>query len=66
LAAIGDPQTFREEPLKSFVFENADFYIQTLAGHGTFHSMGGIKCATPASRDKPLVDIEPTRGQMYL
>ena len=29
-----------------YVFDNADFNIQTLSGKGTFHSMGGIKCIT--------------------
>ena len=30
-----------------FVFDNADFNISTLTGHGTFHAMGGIACVTP-------------------
>jgi hypothetical protein len=31
-----------------FVFDNADFNINTLDGLGTFHAMGGIQCVTPA------------------
>ena len=31
-----------------FVFDNADFNVRTLDGYGTFHSMGGIMCITPA------------------
>ena len=30
-----------------FVFDNADFNVATLTEHNTFHSMGGIACATP-------------------
>ena len=33
----------------SFVFDTAVFSIRTLTGLGTFHSMGGIKCVTPAT-----------------
>jgi len=43
---IGDPHTFSEESFKPFVFDNADFYIRTLDGYGTFHSMGGTMCVT--------------------
>lgn len=31
-----------------FIFDNADFNVRTLNGHGTFHAMGGVKCTTPA------------------
>ena len=34
-----------------FIFDNADFNVHTLDGHNTFHSMGGIKCITPAGTD---------------
>ena len=30
-----------------FIFDYADFIITTLTGHGTFHSLGGLVCATP-------------------
>ena len=33
-----------------FVYDNADYNISTLDGHNTFHSMGGIKCVTPANQ----------------
>ncbi|KAG8196501.1 hypothetical protein JTE90_012317 [Oedothorax gibbosus] len=29
------------------VFDNADFNVNTIDGHGTFHAMGGIACVTP-------------------
>lgn len=29
------------------MFDNTDFNVATLAGHNTFHSMGGIACVTP-------------------
>ncbi|CAK1580968.1 unnamed protein product [Parnassius mnemosyne] len=43
-----------EEPIPigtfiQFVFDNADFNVSTLDGRNTFHSMGGIKCITPAN-----------------
>ena len=31
-----------------YVFDNADFNIFTLTGHGTFHSLGGLVCSTPS------------------
>ncbi len=42
-----------EEPIPigtfiQFIFDNADFNVSTLDGWNTFHSMGGIKCVTPA------------------
>ena len=30
-----------------YIFDNADFNIATLTGHGTFHSLGGLVCTTP-------------------
>ena len=39
-----DPDGFLQH-----VFDNADFNIRTIDGHGTFHSMGGIQCSKPAS-----------------
>ena len=44
-----------------FAFDNADFNTRTLDGHGLFHVMGGITCATPAiniTRDTPLTRIK--------
>ena len=38
-----DPDGFLQ-----YVFDNADFNIRTIDGHGTSHSMGGIQCTTPA------------------
>ena len=32
-----------------YIFDNADFNIRTIDGHGTFHSMGCIQRSTPAS-----------------
>ena len=37
------------DSFKQFVFDNADFNIQTMDGYGTFHSMGGIMCVTPGN-----------------
>ena len=48
-AMIDNQQTISEESFKQFVFDNADFNIRTLDGYGTFHSMGGVMCVTPAS-----------------
>ena len=45
-----------------FVFDNADFNISTLTGHGTFHSIGGLVCTTPS---RPS-DKEPLRRSVNL
>ena len=55
---FGDPQTLSEESFKQFVFDSTDFNIRTLDGYGTFHSMGGVMCVTPASGGKPPADIK--------
>ena len=34
-----------------FVFDNADFNVNTLNGKNTFHSMGGIACMTPGGTE---------------
>ncbi|CAG9814961.1 unnamed protein product [Phaedon cochleariae] len=34
-------------PFSQFIFDNADFNVNTLDGHGTFHAMGGIMAVTP-------------------
>jgi len=57
-AMIDNQQTITEESFKQFVFDNADFNIRTLDGYGTFHSMGGVMCVTPASGVKLPSDIE--------
>lgn len=35
------------EPFSQFIFDNADFNVNTLDGHDTFHAMGGIMAVTP-------------------
>ena len=37
----------------SFIFDNADFQIATLTGHGTFHSLGGLMVCTPPVSSDP-------------
>lgn len=34
-------------PFSQFIFDNADFNVNTLDGHSTFHAMGGIMAVTP-------------------
>lgn len=34
-------------PFSQFIFDNADFNVNTLDGHATFHAMGGIMAVTP-------------------
>lgn len=34
-------------PFNQFIFDNADFNVNTLDGHSTFHAMGGIMAVTP-------------------
>ena len=41
--------TISDTAFTQYVFDNADFNSRTLDGLGTFHSMGGIQCITPAS-----------------
>lgn len=47
-AAISWKPDVEGDSFCQYVFDNADFNIQTLSGKGTFHSMGGIKCITPS------------------
>ena len=42
------PPSVNDEAYVQFVFDNADYNVKTLDGHGTFHAMGGINCITPA------------------
>lgn len=42
-STVTDPNSYIQ-----FVYDNADFNTATLDGHNTFHTMGGIKCVTPA------------------
>ncbi|KYN08456.1 hypothetical protein ALC62_00565 [Cyphomyrmex costatus] len=42
-----------ETGFMQFVFDNADFNVRTLDGHGTFHAMGGIQCITPSDSIDP-------------
>lgn len=41
-----------------YIFDNADFNVATLDGLNTFHSMGGIKCITPAQALPPAEKIK--------
>ena len=41
-----------------YIFDNADFIVATLDGLNTFHSMGGIKCITPAQALPPAENIK--------
>ncbi len=43
-----DAPTYNLEGFVQFMFDNADFNVNTIDGHNTFHSMGGIACVTPA------------------
>lgn len=43
---------FKEGSFNQFVFDNADFDVCTTDGLKTFHSMGGIRCITPASSEE--------------
>ncbi|KAJ8876081.1 hypothetical protein PR048_023990 [Dryococelus australis] len=37
-----------------YAFDNADFNIRNLTGHGTFHSMGGVRFITPAKNQESM------------
>lgn len=36
-----------QNSFSQFVFDNADFNINTIDGYNTFHTMGGIQCVVP-------------------
>lgn len=42
-----NPVEFPNEAFTQFVFDNADFNVNTIDGNNTFHCMGGIQCITP-------------------
>lgn len=44
---MSPPRRVKSSAFTQFVYDNADFNINTLDGHNTFHCMGGIKCITP-------------------
>lgn len=49
LSNIHHPQeSTSSESFCQYIFDNADFNVSTVDGWNTFHSMGGIKCVTPA------------------
>jgi len=55
------PPTLQSDSFIQFVFDNADFNVRTMTGHGTFHSMGGIMCVTPGDaveKGNPIKRIE--------
>lgn len=46
------------DAFSQFIFDYADFNINTLDGHGTFHTMGGIHCVSPynaTERDRRIL-----------
>ncbi|KAJ8882391.1 hypothetical protein PR048_014198 [Dryococelus australis] len=59
-----------------YAFDNADFNIRTLTGHGTFHSMGGVRFITPAQNQEsmtvnrllypPSTDVIAARGKLQV
>ncbi|KAJ8877083.1 hypothetical protein PR048_021535 [Dryococelus australis] len=59
-----------------YAFDNADFNIRTLRGHGTFYSMGGVRFIIPAQNQEsmtvnrllhlPSADIITARGKHEL
>ncbi|KAJ8895907.1 hypothetical protein PR048_001247 [Dryococelus australis] len=59
-----------------YAFDNADFNIRTLTGHGTFHSMGSVRFITSAQNQEsvtvngllypPSADTIATRGKLQV
>ena len=47
--------SYKTTGFTNFIFDNADFHIATLTGHGTFHSLGGLMACTPFSAKCPQV-----------
>ena len=46
-----------DDAFVQFIFHNADHNIKSLDEHGTFHSMGGIKCVAPKSEQDDSIII---------
>lgn len=46
-------RSISESAFSQFVFDNADFNINTLDGFKTFHAMGGIQCISPSNALEP-------------
>ncbi|KAJ8885915.1 hypothetical protein PR048_012121 [Dryococelus australis] len=59
-----------------YAFDNTDFNIRTLTGHGTFHSMSGVQFITPAQNQEsmtvnrllhpPSADTIAARGKLQV
>lgn len=47
------PVAIEKQQFSQMVYDNADFNVQTLDGHNTFHVMGGVVCITPKTSVKP-------------
>ena len=56
-AAMQGEVCVRDGAFIQFVYDNADWNVETLDGQGTFHSMGGCKIITPASYVLPKKPI---------
>lgn len=48
-AAMQGGVEFKDGAFIQFVYDNADWNVETLDGKGTFHSLGGCEVVTPAS-----------------
>lgn len=58
MTVIERPQlNISEHGFMQLMFDNADFNINTLDGHNTFHGMGGIHCITPLTAVQPDVPV---------
>lgn len=44
----GNNSNGNQRAFTQYVFDNADYDIRTLTGHGTFHNLGGMRISTPA------------------
>ncbi|KAK3923560.1 Tyrosine--tRNA ligase [Frankliniella fusca] len=58
-----------EDMTRRFVqwaFDNADYNVRTLDGHGTFHNMGGISCSTPKQHQSIPNTVSRTKGKIVM
>lgn len=70
LSAVLHPDTsLKKNAFCQFIFDNADFNVNTLNGEGTFHAMGGIISVTPSTSvvlDQNINRVIKCSSEQYL
>ncbi|KAG8194132.1 hypothetical protein JTE90_000970 [Oedothorax gibbosus] len=70
LTAVLHPgASLKKKAFCQFIFDNADFNVNTLNGEGTFHAMGGIFSITPSTSvvlDQNINRVIKCSSEQYL